>query len=127
MPSACRLLSKERSRTSHQTIKGAKIGASSALPKIICSLEHREFFRNRTDDELAANNGYVLAFNNLPGLPNWLSDGPLPARERRQLRDVAARLRGPVIRCQRIITKRSQRDADRLRRGRRSRLPTSLD
>jgi hypothetical protein len=40
------------STTSHQTIEGAKISASSTLRKIIRCLEHREFFRDRTDDEL---------------------------------------------------------------------------
>ena len=40
------------STTSHQTIEGAKISASSTLRKIIRGLEHREFFRNRTDDEI---------------------------------------------------------------------------
>jgi hypothetical protein len=40
------------STTSDQAIEGAKISASSALRKIIRCLERREFFRDRTDDEL---------------------------------------------------------------------------
>jgi hypothetical protein len=50
------------STTSHQTIKGAKIGAGNALRKIIRGLEHREFFRNRTDDELVQRRA-ILASN----------------------------------------------------------------
>ena len=38
--------------TSHQTIKRAKISASGTLSEIIRCLKRREFFRDRTDDEL---------------------------------------------------------------------------
>jgi hypothetical protein len=40
------------STASHQTIESAKISASSTLREIVRCLEHREFFGDRTDDEL---------------------------------------------------------------------------
>jgi hypothetical protein len=39
---------------------------------------------------VAANNGHLLAFDNLSGLPAWLSDALLPACEPRQFRGSSA-------------------------------------
>jgi hypothetical protein len=49
-----------------------------ALPR-----EDRDLF-------IAANNGHVLAFDNVSGLPAWISDTLLPARHRRRLRRAPA-------------------------------------
>jgi len=39
---------------------------------------------------IAANNGYLLAFDNVSGFPVWLSDALCRLAERRQLRRTAA-------------------------------------
>jgi hypothetical protein len=61
-------------------ISGEQGSAKTVLSKMLKALVDpnvapvRALPREERELMIAANNGYVLAFNNLSGLPNWLSD-----------------------------------------------------
>jgi hypothetical protein len=50
----------------------------------------RSLSREERELMIAANNGYLLAFDNLSSLPVWLSDALCPLASGRQLRRTAA-------------------------------------
>ena len=61
-------------------IQGEQGGAKSSAARALVELADPRMAPNRTQPRnehdllIAANNGWVVSFDNLSGLPNWLSD-----------------------------------------------------
>jgi hypothetical protein len=78
-------------------ISGEQGSAKTVLSKLLKALPVRSLSREERELMIAANNGYLLAFDNLSGLPIWLSDALCRLVER-----VVARIRNraaPHARC----------------------------
>jgi hypothetical protein len=86
-------------------ISGEQGSAKTVLSKLLrCLVDPnvapvRALARDERELMIAANNGHLLAFDNLSGLPFWLSECALPAGKRRQLCRAAAlhRRRGGFV------------------------------